>query len=72
MECQVRNAFLLAFISVRLLNVAEELLLFSGLNPVESLILFEYNYKKEKNTCTLRAEHRLRKKISGKVLAKNK
>ncbi len=37
-----------AFISVRLLNVAEELLLFSGLNPVESLILFEYNNKKEK------------------------
>jgi hypothetical protein len=37
-----------AFISVRPLNVAEELLLFSGLNPIESLILFEYNNKKEK------------------------
>jgi hypothetical protein len=63
--------FLLAFISVRLLNVAEELLLFSGLNPVESLILFEYSTRRKK-TCMLRAEHRLRKKISEKVLAKNK
>jgi len=43
--------FFACFISVGLLHVVEEVLLFTGLKPGESLILFEYT-REVKTLCT--------------------
>ena len=50
--------------------VGEEFLLFSGLNQLESLILFQIGSKKGQKTCILFVEHRLLRKIRRKTRAK--